>query len=234
MMTETAWKRCLDIFPDLICIYGSTECLIARQARGENSYAEKLGNTGYPTAPNEVKIVDEKGNAVPIGQIGEICLRNYRTAELRYIGQDVRSSMFEGGWYRMGDYGKLDEKGRMVVIGRCHDSIARASVKIYPSAIERVIADHEKVSLVKVVGLPDDRLGERVCACVVAKIGSDLTTNELEMFCNEAFITKGSSVGLGIKPDFIVILKSMPFIPGSIGKYDIQKIKELAMAAIGC
>ena len=234
MMTETDWKRCLDIFPDLLSMYGSTESVVADQARGRNSYEEKLGNTGYPSTPNEVKIADEKGNAVPIGQIGEICVRSYRTAELRYIGQDIRSSMFEGGWFRMGDYGKVDVKGRIVVIGRRHDTIARATIKIYPSAIERVIADHEKVSLVKVVGVPDDRLGERVCACVVAKAGSDLTTNELEMFCNEAFITKGSSDGLGIKPDFIVILKSLPLIPSSIGKYDVQKIKELAIAAIGC
>ena len=54
------------------------------------------------------------------------------------------------------------------------------------------------------------------------------------MFCNEAFITKGSSDGLGIKPDFVVILNSLPLISGSVGKYDVQKIKELAMAAISC
>ena len=234
MMTETAWKRCLDIFPDLLSMYGSTECLVAIQSQGKKSYAEKLGNTGYPIAQNEVKIADEKGRAVPIGHIGEICVRNYRTADLRYKGQDISSSMFEGRWFRMGDYGKVDEKGRIVVIGRRHDTIARATIKIYPSAIERVIADHEKVSLVKSVGLPDDRLGECVCACVVPKIESDLTTNELKMFCNEAFITKGSSDGLGYKPDFIVILKSLPLIPCSIGKYDVQKIKKLAMAAIGC
>ena len=234
MMTDTALKRCIDIFPDLLSLYGSTECVLACQAPGQNSYAEKLGNTGYACPPNEVKIADEKGIAVPIGQIGEVCVRNYRTAELRYVGQDIRSSMFEGGWYRMGDYGQVDEKGRITVIGRRHDTIARATIKIYPSAIERVIADHEKVSLVKVVGVPDDRLGERVCACVVAKIGTDLTSKELEIFCDEAFITKGSSDGLGIKPDLIIILKSLPLIYGSIGKYDVQKIKQLAMAAIGC
>ena len=209
-------------------------CTRLPSTRKKTATAEKLGNTGYAYPPNEVKIADEKGIAVPIGQIGEVCVRNYRTAELRYIGQDIRSSMFEGGWYRMGDHGKVDEKGRIVVIGRRHDTIARATIKIYPSAIERVISDHEKVTLVKVVGVPDDRLGERVCACVVAKIGSDLTINELEIFCNEAFITKGSSDGLGIKPDFIIILKSLPLISGSIGKYDVQKIKQLAMAAIGC
>ena len=56
MMTKTAWKRCLDVFPDLLSMYGSTEAVVAGQARGKNSYEEKLGNTGYPSTLNEVKI----------------------------------------------------------------------------------------------------------------------------------------------------------------------------------
>ena len=166
MMTDTEWRKRLDLFPNLISLYGSTEVIIALQRMDPNSYEERIGNTGYALANTEVKIADENGNAMTIGQIGEICIRSYRTAQLRYIGQEIRSSMFEGGWFRMGDLGRMDGKGRLTVLGRCKHSIKRATIMIYPASVERLISPHKDVESVVVVGLPDERLGRAsVCLC---------------------------------------------------------------------
>ena len=71
-----------------------------------------------------------------------------------------------------------------------------------------------------------------MCACVVAKDGSGLTEKELERYSDEVFLTEGSSDQLGIRPDSFVVLQSLPLISGSIGKHDLDKIKEIASHAL--
>ena len=217
-------REAMELIPGLRFAYGCTEVTGADQPKGA-SIEDKIGNAGYPAPNNEIKIADENGRAVPIEQAGEICIRSFRTASLKYIGQDIKEKMFPGGWFRTSDLGTMDHKGRINVLGRMDDTIKRATMLIYPAAVERVMIQHPKVFLVHVLGVPEARVGQEVCACVVPREGVDLQELELVEFANENFI--GSSDNLGIKPKYFVIMKSFP--TALIGKFDRLKIKEAAL-----
>ena len=219
-------KQGMELIPGLRFSYGSTEVIVTDQPN-DATIEEKLGNVGYPLPNTEVKIANENGTAVPIGVSGEICIRSFRTACLRYIGQDIKKKMFAGGWYRSGDSGTMDAQGRITVLGRLDFAIKRATELIYPAAVERVMVQHPKVHFVYVLGVPEARVGQEVCACVVPKEGVDLQESELVEFANKKFMSEGSSDSIGIKPKYFIIMQSLPLT--LIGKFDSVKINDFAL-----
>ena len=219
-------KQGMELIPGLRFGYGSVEVLGTDHAK-EASIEEKIGHVGYPIPNTEIKVADENGRALPIGKSGEICFRSFRTVSMKYIGQSIEERMLPGGWYCTGDLGTMDAKGRLNVIGRLDDTIKRATVLIYPVAVERVMIQHPKVLLVVVLGVPEARVGQEVCACVVPKEGVDLQESELVDFANDKFLFQGSSDNLSIKPKYFVIMQSFPTTV--IGKFNRIKIKEYAI-----
>ena len=219
-------KQGMELIPGLRFVYGCTEVLGTDQAK-EALIEDKIGNVGYPIPNTEIKVADENGRALPIGKSGEIYFRSFRTVSMKYIGQSIEERMLPGGWYRTGDLGTMDHKGRLNVIGRLDDIIKRATMLIYPTAVERIMIQHPKVLLVQVLGVPEARVGQEVCVCVVPKDGVDLQKSELVDFANKKFLSKGSSDNLGIKPKYFVIMQHFPTT--AIGKFDRIKIKEYAI-----
>jgi fatty-acyl-CoA synthase len=131
---------------------------------------------------NEVKIVDQDGNPLPVGEIGQVCVR-ISAGFLGYWNRpEATESTLVDGWIRMGDMGYLDENGYLYLRDRMNDTIIVAGQNIYPVEVENALGAHPAVAEVAVVGVPDERWGEVVQAFVVPMAGQQLKARELMLF----------------------------------------------------
>lgn len=182
------------------------------------------GSLAGRIAPNaEVRVIDpETGKELPIGQQGEICIRGHRV--MRYTNaQAERPAFNEDGWYRSGDLGWLDERNHLTIAGRMHRIISRGGEKISPIEIENVILQHEDVEDVLVIGVPDALYGEEVCACIVPRSGSSLTSERLK----KELALQLSAFKL---PRTFIFLPYLPLSP--TGKISVAEMKQLAVQEI--
>ena len=184
--------------------YGLTETspVISVNTMKDGSVPGSVG----PVLPNvEVKIIDEKGNPVTQGEVGEILVRG-KTVMSGYWKriEETKETIQPDGWLKTGDLGHLDEKKRLYIsAGRKKDIIIRAGENVSPLAIENVLMGHPAPAEVAAVGIADERLGEKVKVCVVLRDGANATEQELKDFCRKnlpAFMT----------PDLIEFQESLP------------------------
>lgn len=230
--------KLFSMFPSSVIMlaYGSTESpLITTEIVKKESAVE--GNFGkmalYPGV--EVKIVDDEDKIVPISTAGEICTRNCMVF-LEYVGdiEATKRAKSRTGWLRTGDTGIMYDDAKIEVIGRKTDIIKRAAVKIFPAEIEKVLLQHPTVADVVVVGIPDQRLHEEICACVVLKDTeggpSEKKTKlqELENWSKEQW--PPGPDGLSLAPKYFLAVKEFPFT--ATGKVSSQQIKADAMHKI--
>jgi len=145
--------------------------------------SHKIGTIGMPTSDTEVAIFDEEGKQLAQGEVGEICARGPQVMS-GYWGKDNKDVFFEGGFFRTGDIGLMDEDGFFKIVDRKKDMINVSGFNVYPNEVENVIADHPKVSEVAVIGVADEHSTECVKAFVV-KSDPSLTEQELRDFCHE-------------------------------------------------
>ena len=163
--------------------YGLTETnAIAATITGA-FYQAKPESTGRPTQPvTSVKIVDEAGNTLPDGQIGEICIKG-PTVMRAYWNKPVETAeVLKNGWFHSGDLGLLDEHGFLIIKDRAKDIVIRGGENIACAEVEYALATHPAVCEVAVYGLPDNRLGEIVAATVMFKTSSSISEQELQEF----------------------------------------------------
>ena len=132
----------------------------------------------------EVKIVDADGRIVPIGDQGELLTRGY-SVMLGYWDDAARTAeaIDEAGWMHTGDLATLDEHGYCRITGRIKDMIIRGGENIYPREIEEFLYGHPKIQDVQVIGVPDAKYGEEVCAWISLKPGETLEAEEVREFC---------------------------------------------------
>jgi non-ribosomal peptide synthetase component E (peptide arylation enzyme) len=160
--------------------YGSTEGPGAFPRRYDP--LEVVTNTyGRGLCPYDTyKIIDEKGNEVPTGQEGEIIFRGPCMFTGYYKSEDEDKLVFTpNGFHYTGDIGKFDQYGNIMITGRKKDIIRRGAESISAPEIEAMIIAHPKVLRAAVVGMPDPRLGERICAYVQLLPGEELTLKEI-------------------------------------------------------
>ncbi|XP_046641884.1 medium-chain acyl-CoA ligase ACSF2, mitochondrial-like [Daphnia pulicaria] len=173
---------------DFAILYGMTECSPATfMTLPNDSFDLRCSTIGYPGEHVEVKIVDPQTNeVVPINTPGEICTRGYNTM-LGYWNQPDKTSeiISEDGWIRSGDLGVLNEDGYGKIVGRIKDMIIRGGENVYPREIEEILHAHPSVQEAQVVGVPDERLGEEICAWIRCKPQTHLDSLELKKFCSE-------------------------------------------------
>lgn len=139
-----------------------------------------IGKAGYGW---EVKIVDENGNIVPKGAVGELCVKGPGVMTCYYHDEKATNEVLKDGWLYTGDMAQEDEDGFIFLVDRKKDVIISGGENIYPVQIEDFIRTNEGVHDVAVIGLPDHRLGEVTCAIIEVKDGIVLTEDDINEFC---------------------------------------------------
>ena len=143
----------------------------------------KVGAIGVPGLGWKTKIVDEDGNIVEQGSVGELCVKGPGVMVEYYKNPDATAEVLKDGWLFTGDMAQQDEDGFIYLVDRKKDVIISGGENLYPVQIESFLAAHPKIHDVAVIGLPDDRLGEIAAAIIQVKEGETLTEDEVNDFC---------------------------------------------------
>ncbi|MXW87276.1 MAG: AMP-binding protein [Boseongicola sp. SB0667_bin_21] len=159
--------------------YGMTETSpVSFQSFVDDSTDRRCETVGRVHPHLEVKIIDDEGRIVPVGAHGELCTRGYSVMKGYWQEDERTAESIVDGWMHTGDLAALDEEGFCSIVGRVKDMIIRGGENIYPREVEECLIRHPKVSDAQVFGIPDERLGEEVCAWVVARPGSEISAEE--------------------------------------------------------
>ncbi|KAF9195847.1 Fatty-acid-CoA ligase [Haplosporangium sp. Z 27] len=172
---------------DLTICYGMTETSPASfMSLTTDSIKDRCESVGRVMAHMEAKIVDPvTGETVPIGTSGEVCTRGYAVMEGGYWKSKAQTDavLDSEGWMHTGDTGVLDERGFCRIDGRIKDMVIRGGEKIHPVEVENCLFDLESIQNVSVIGVPDKKFGEQVCAWVTVKKGHNVTLDDIQKFC---------------------------------------------------
>jgi acyl-CoA synthetase (AMP-forming)/AMP-acid ligase II len=173
---------------DFVQAYGQTEAapvvsvLPAEYHQVTGAHSGKLGSAGRPISTAEVCIVDAAGTELPAGEVGEVCVRG-PTVMLGYWNKpEQTATALRDGWLHSGDGGYLDADGFLYIVDRMKDMIISGGENIYSSEVENALLCHQGVAMCAVIGIPDERWGERVHAVVVRHATS--TVNEAELIAH--------------------------------------------------
>lgn len=147
----------------------------------------KPGTVGQPLFAVDITIVDDNDQAVETGQPGEVVIRGHNVMKGYYKQPEATAEAMRNGWFHTGDIGVFDADGYLRIVDRKKDMILRGGFSVYPRELEEVMLTHPAVSLVAVIGVPDERLGEEIKAFVVKKPGADITEEELRAWCQAQF-----------------------------------------------
>jgi len=144
-----------------------------------------FGNIGKPIPGREVKIVDEDGDEVPVGEVGEIVTRGPHVMKGYHNDPEATQERIKDGWLYTGDLARRDEKGYIYIVGRKQDRINVGGLMVYVSEVEDVLHHHPKIKEVAVVAAPDPKRGEKVKTVIVLKEGTEATEDEIIDYCRE-------------------------------------------------
>jgi long-chain acyl-CoA synthetase len=144
---------------------------------------ERMGCIGVPVPSTEIKMMDDDGNEVPLGESGELCARGPQVFK-GYWQKDNSSVFHPGGWFKTGDIATMDEEGFIRIVDRKKDMILVSGFNVYPNEVEGVVAAHPKVLEVAAIGVKDPQCGE-VVKLVIVKRDQSLTEEEVTAFCKE-------------------------------------------------
>lgn len=213
--------------PELTITYGQTECSPGMtMSRTDDPLELRVSTVGKLLPQTEGKIISpETGEEVPRGTPGEIVTRGYHVMKGYYkMPEATHQAIDENGWLHTGDIGTMDEDGNFRITGRLKDMIIRGGENIYPREIEEFMYTHPAISDVQVVGVPDEKYGEEVCACVVFKEGASATQEELIDFVR-AGLSRFKS------PRYIIPMDAFPMTAS--GKIQKFKLRESSVEALG-
>jgi acyl-CoA synthetase (AMP-forming)/AMP-acid ligase II len=200
-------------------LYGSTEVLVATWNRPEASLEARMETDGTPMSEVEVEVRDDDGRRCAPGETGEIFVRGPNTCVGFFADPERTDATFDAdGWVRSGDLAIAGEHGALTVAGRKKEIIIRGGINIAPREIEELILAWPEVERAAVVGVPDERLGERSCACVVLRAGASLTFEQM--------VDRLRTTGLATYklPEQLEILDGLPTTAsGKVQKFEIVR-----------
>ena len=169
----------------------------------------KAGSIGLPVVGVEMRLVDNAGHDVDDGEVGEIVVRGHNVMKGYWRNPSATTAAIPDGWFRTGDLARRDGDGYYFIVDRKKDLVIRGGYNVYPREIEEVLYEHADVAEVAVIGVPDARLGEEVCAVVALKPGRNATADELVDFAKER-------VAAYKYPRHVVLVDALP--KGATGK----------------
>lgn len=185
---------------------------------------KRLGSIGKPLPDVEVRIVDEDGKDVTVGENGEIVARGDRLMKGYWNRDEATKETLRGGWLYTGDLGYWDDEGYIFLSGRAKDFLKRGGEMIAPEEVEQIIMSHPAVDEAAIIGIPDVEWGERVRAIVVKKPGMELTAEEVIEHCRPRMA--------GFKrPEDVIFIDELPRNP--MGKVLKRVLREEHTQPIG-
>jgi fatty-acyl-CoA synthase len=214
---------------EITIAYGMTETSpVSFQSSVDDPVELRVSTIGRVHPHLEVKIVDADGRIVPRGVKGELLTRGY-SVMLGYWGDEAktRETIDAARWLHTGDLAVIDEQGFAAIVGRAKDMVIRGGENIYPREIEEFLYRHPKVLDVQCVGVPDEKYGEELCACIVLRPGMAADEDEIRDFC------KGQIAYYKI-PRYVRFVTGFPMtVTGKIQKYLLrqQVTTELGLAS---
>jgi fatty-acyl-CoA synthase len=213
---------------EIVIGYGMTETSPASFVSSTDDPLERRVSTVGRAMPHvEAKVVDAEGRIVPRGAAGELLTRGYLVM-LGYWDDEerTREAIDAAGWMRTGDLATIDNEGYCNIVGRIKDMVIRGGENVYPREIEEFLYRHPKIQDVQVIGVPDPRYGEELCAWVRLHDGETATSEEIRGFC------QGQIAHYKV-PRYVKFVDGFPMtVTGKIQKFLMrqQMIEELRLS----
>jgi fatty-acyl-CoA synthase len=204
-----------------IC-YGMTETSpVSTQTRRDDPLEKRVGSVGQVHPHVEVKIVGpDSGRTVARGATGELCTRGYCVMLGYWENEEAtREAIDQARWMHTGDLATMDDEGYVNIVGRIKDMIIRGGENVYPREIEEFLYTHPAVTDVQVIGVPDERYGEEVCAWVVLRGGAELDEDGVKEFC------RGKIARFKI-PRYVRFVDGFPMtVTGKVQKFRMREVE---------
>jgi fatty-acyl-CoA synthase len=205
--------------PEVTICYGMTETSpVSFQSQTDDPVDRRVSTVGRIHPHVQVKIIDTNGQVTPRGTAGELLTRGYNVMR-GYWGEPerTREAIDAGGWMHTGDLAVIDGEGYCNIVGRVKDMIIRGGENVSPREIEEFLYRHPAVLDVAVIGVPDAKYGEAVCACIRLRAGMTATEAEIREFCRE-------QIAHYKVPRYVRFVDSFPLtISGKVQKYLIRE-----------
>jgi long-chain acyl-CoA synthetase len=192
-MPEGILRKALQLMPHvrLMHAYGMTEAapivtlLDPRYTTLDGPFAGRLKSCGKAALACEIKVVDAKRTEVPRGTMGELAIRGANIMKGYWNKPDETAAVLADGWYYSGDGATMDREGFVYIVDRLKDMIISGGENVYSAEVENAISFLPQVAEVAVIGVPDERWGERVHAIIVPKPGANLTAEQVMEHCHQ-------------------------------------------------
>ncbi|KAM7303740.1 medium-chain acyl-CoA ligase ACSF2, mitochondrial [Ixodes scapularis] len=199
-------------------MYGSAECSPIFSSTNPDEPTDRwIKTVGTPLDHVEVKVVDAQGRIVPVNTKGELCTRGPHVFK-GYLNDDAMTKeAIRDNWYHTGDEGTISEEGRITFLGRIKEVIAHVGVNVSPLEIENLLNTHPDVEEAQVIGVPDESVGENICAWIKLKPEKTLTQEDIQAFC------EGKLHSFKI-PKFVLFVDTFPRT--QTGKVQKHKMRE--------
>ncbi|KXZ69643.1 AMP-binding protein [Acinetobacter venetianus] len=202
-----------------IC-YGMTETSpVSAQSSVNDTIDKRVSTVGRVHPHVEVKIVDLEGQIVPTGTLGELCVRGY-SVMAGYWGEEekTREVIDAAGWMHTGDIAEMDAEGFVKIKGRIKDVVIRGGENLFPKEIEDFLYTHPDISDVQVIGLPDLRYGEELCACIILHEHHQSDEESIRSFCKD-------HISHNKVPRYVKFFSEFPMTAsGKAQKFKLQEI----------
>src|SRR5499433_198972 len=191
----------------LIELYGMLETGFHTFTRLEDDPTAVTGTIGHAADGMALRLIDDQGRDVPPGAEGEIAAKGPSVHLGYYKNPAANAELFTAdGWFRTGDLGVVDRAGNVRIVGRLKEMINRGGKKFFPREVEEILYTHPAVLHAAIVGVPDPRLGERNCLCVIPRPGKSVTLPEMVAFLRDGVATYKL-------PEQLEIFEEFPFTP---------------------
>ena len=208
--------------------YGMTETSpVSFQSATDDPIERRVSTVGRVHPHVEVKVVNQDGKVVPSGETGELLTRGYSVMRGYWNDEEKTGEAIDGaGWMHTGDQATIDAEGYCNIVGRIKDMVIRGGENVYPREIEEFLYRHPKVQDVQVIGVPDEKYGEELCAWIKLRDGEDANADEIKAFCKD-------QIAHFKVPRYVRFVDEFPMtVTGKIQKFKMREttIAELNLA----